>query len=87
MFNLTSRRILANRISELEQQNAILAETLENLTAAARAMDGRAYLFKIDRDGREIKFTFVRGTEIHEIGTMALLSSDVEQWRSDLGLK
>jgi len=86
MFNLTSRRILANRISELEQQNEVLAETLENLTAAARAMDGRAYLFKIDRDGRTIKFTFVRGTELHIIETMALLSSNVEQWRADLGL-
>jgi len=87
MFNLTSRRTLANRARELEAQNAILAETLENLTAAARAMDGRAYLFKIDRDGRVIKFTFVRGTELHIIETMSLMSSDVEQWRSDLGVK
>jgi hypothetical protein len=88
MFKLpSSSRKLAQRVKELEAQNAVLAENLENLTAAARAMDGRAYLFKIDRDGRTNKFTFVRGTELHVIETMGLLSDDIEQWRNDLGLK
>ena len=87
MFNRPSRSDLIRRIRDLEAQNEVLAETLENLTAAARAMDGRAYLFKIDRDGRTNKFTFVRGTELHVIETMGLLSDDIEQWRNDLGLK
>jgi hypothetical protein len=87
MFNIKLGGNLKSRIKELENQNAVLAETLENLTAAARAMDGRAYLFKIDRDGRTNKFTFVRGTELHVIETMGLLSDDIAQWHSDLGLK
>lgn len=86
MFNYPSRRTLTDRVKELEAQNAVLAENLENLIAAARAMDGRAYLFKIDVDGRTIKFTFVRGTELHIIETMSLMSADVQQWRNDLGV-
>ena len=79
-----SRKDAERRLAELNAKFETLEERNLQLIAAAEAMNKRAFLFGIERDGRINKFLFVRNGKIFAIETMGMLGDDVPGWKRDL---
>jgi len=65
------------RIAELEAQLRRLIEATEN-------MRGHAYLSDVKKEGRLLKFMFVRNGELHVVETMSTISLNASDVRKKL---
>lgn len=57
---------------------------MDALLAQLEKMKDQTVLISIERTGRVNKFTFARGTQVHQIETMGLISDDLPGWKKDL---
>lgn len=64
-------------VEELKQQ-------VEELNRTLKELEKRSVLLDIQRTGRKIEFMFVRGTKVHTIETMSLISDDIKRWKDVL---
>lgn len=69
--------VSSKKLNEMKESADALLKSLEELKQ-------RSYLIGIERNGRVNKFTFVRGTEMHQIETMGLISDDLPGWKKKL---
>ena len=61
-----------------------LTENLRVLNEALEQAADRAVLLGIERKGRKLVFTFVRGEQVHQIETVACLSDNMKDWKDKL---
>lgn len=69
--------LFGRRLAEAEKQ-------LTQATAAAQEMAKHAYLVDIKREGRSLKFIFIRNGEMYTIETMSLMSDNTTVWKRNL---
>lgn len=84
MFGKRERELARLRAIE-EAHNALMLQ-VQSMIDASNTLQKRPILLDIQREGRVLKFTFVRDGNVYVIETMAMMADNVKQWKTDLGL-
>lgn len=83
-----SRKQLAADLIEAQAKRAAseasLALATDALDMLEKRMNDRAALISIVRDGRKIRFGFVRNQELHYIEMLGMWADDVDGWKAAL---
>jgi hypothetical protein len=80
--NWKTRALAAETALEIAQVGNRVAR--EELDGIQLRLANRAALISIARDGRALKFTFVRNGDVIVIETISTWSDDIDQWKKEL---
>lgn len=63
---------------------AAASQALQTICEVEQRLDDRATLINIDRNGRKIRFTFVRNKQLTVIETFGTWGDNIDEWRKAL---